>query len=244
MNLQMSRQLNCFVGGEGFSKSSEYNITYKFLAPDKCIVIRALYGKTSDAQGGNPTSPPTTRLPSTIPNLRPEFFASSFWFWFCMQRRLHIKLREISLTLLPGPILDPTEFPSRFYAHTKGTQSLGHEGGLIAMLLVVWAASFGLDERGLPSDNHSNADIPTFVHTKDEVDAFDNRKFKDGVQDMKWREKKDKTDTMLREVLELIDFHGVMRRPTLDGVRALLLILPLLEGSNLSPIEVLVLTLF
>lgn len=154
------------------------------------------------------------------------------------------KLREISLTLLLGPILDPTEFPSRFYAHTKGTQSLGHEGGLIAMLLVVWAASFGLDERGLPSDSHSNADIPTFVHTKDEADAFDNRKFKDGVQDMKWREKKDKTDTMLREVLELIDFHGVMRRPTLDGVRALLLILPLLEGSNLSSIEVLVLTLF
>lgn len=181
--------------------------------------VEALYGKTSDAQGGNPTSPPTTRLPSTIPNLRPEFFASSFWFWFCMQR----------------PILDPTEFPSRFYAHTKGTQSLGHEGGLIAMLLVVWAASFGLDERGLPSDNHSNADIPTFVHTKDEVDAFDNRKFKDGVQDMKWREKKDKTDTMLREVLELIDFHGVMRRPTLDGVRALLLILPLLEDAQ--PLE-------
>lgn len=90
MNLQTSRQLSYFVGGEGFSKSSEYNITYKFLAPDKRIVIRALYGKTSDAQGGNPTSPPTTRLPSTIPNLRPEFFASSFWFWFCMQRRLHI----------------------------------------------------------------------------------------------------------------------------------------------------------
>lgn len=134
--------------------------------------------------------------------------------------------------LLLGPILDPAEFPSRFYAHNKGTQSLGHEGGLIAMLLVVWAASFGLDERGLPFDNHLNADTPPLTHMKSEGDALDNHKFKDGFQDMKWREKRDKTDSMLREVLELIDFHGVMRRPTLDGVRALLLILPLLEGSN------------
>jgi len=134
--------------------------------------------------------------------------------------------------LLLGPILDPAEFPSRFYAHNKDTQSLGHEGGLIAMLLVVWAASFGLDERGLPFDNHLNADTPPLTHMKSEGDALDNHKFKDGFQDMKWREKRDKTDSMLREVLELIDFHGVMRRPTLDGVRALLLILPLLEGSN------------
>jgi len=151
-----------------------------------------------------------------------------------MQRELLtvFKSSENSRTLLLGPILDPAEFPSRFYAHTKGTQSLGHEGGLIAMLLVVWATSFGLDERGLPFDNTDVADIPPLAHTKSEGDALDNHKFKDGVQDMKWREKRDKTDTMLREVLELIDFHGVMRRPTTDGVRALLLILPLLEGSN------------
>jgi len=100
------------------------------------------------------------------------------------------------------------------------------------MLLVVWAASFGLDERGLPLDNHLNADLLPLTHTKSEDDALNNHKFKDGVQDVKWHEKRDKTDTMLREVLELIDFHGVMRRPSLDGVRALLLILPLLEGSN------------
>lgn len=100
------------------------------------------------------------------------------------------------------------------------------------MLLVVWAASFGLDERGLAPDNHSSADDPTFPRAEDESDDANPRKLKEGSQDPKWRERKDKTDVMLREVLELIDFHGVMRRPTLDGVRALLLILPLLEGNS------------
>ncbi|KAF9453286.1 hypothetical protein P691DRAFT_720161 [Macrolepiota fuliginosa MF-IS2] len=181
--------------------------------------VEAIYGKTSDMQASTAsTTPPTTRLPSIIPNLRPEFFASAFWLWFCIQR----------------PILDPDEFPSRFYAHTKGTQSLGHEGGLIAMLLVVWAASFGLDERGLPPENHPGAD-KVAPNTKDENDSTDPRKLKDVPHDLKWRERKEKTDAMLREVLELIDFHGVMRRPTLDGVRALLLILPLLEDAQ--PLE-------
>ncbi|KXN90525.1 hypothetical protein AN958_04197 [Leucoagaricus sp. SymC.cos] len=182
--------------------------------------VEAIYGKTSDVQGNTASAtPPTTRLPSIIPNLRPEFFASSFWLWFCIQR----------------PILDPVEFPSRFYAHTKGTQSLGHEGGLIAMLLVVWAASFGLDERGLPPDNHLGGDDAPFSSTKEETANGHPRKSKDGSQDTKWHERKEKTDAMLREILELIDFHGVMRRPTLDGVRALLLILPLLEDGQ--PLE-------
>lgn len=98
------------------------------------------------------------------------------------------------------------------------------------MLLVVWAASFGLDERGLPPDNHIGGDDLAFSNTKDGSHSPDPRKIKENSQDAKWRERKDKTDAMLREVLELIDFHGVMRRPTLDGVRALLLVLPLLEG--------------
>lgn len=109
---------------------------------------------------------------------------------------------------------------------------MGHEGGLIAMLLVVWAASFGLDERGLPPDNHTGTEDSGFTGTNDDNDTTDPRKLKDVSQEAKWRERKDKTDAMLREVLELIDFHGVMRRPTLDGVRALLLILPLLEGDD------------
>lgn len=101
------------------------------------------------------------------------------------------------------------------------------------MILVVWAASFGLDERGLPPDNHSGTDSLVFSNAEDEGNSADLGELTDDFQDLKWREKKDKTDAMLREVLELIDFHGVLRRPTLDGIRALLLILPLLEGTQL-----------
>ncbi|KAJ3565842.1 hypothetical protein NP233_g7386 [Leucocoprinus birnbaumii] len=152
--------------------------------------VEAVYGKSSDSQG-HAASPPTTRLPSIIPSLRPEFFASSFWLWFCIQR----------------PVLDPMVYPSRFYAHTKGTQSLGHE----------------------VQKNHPLSTL------KEENDNTKGRKHKDSSQLAKWRERKDKTSAMLREILELIDFHGVMRRPTLDGVQALLLILPLLEDAQ--PLE-------
>lgn len=133
----------------------------------------------------------------------------------------------------PGPILDSVEFPSRFYAHTKGTQSLGHEGGIIAMLLVIWAASFGLDEQGLPPDNHE--DICIVGHSIDDESA-DPWNPREASHDLRWRERKDKIDAMLREVLELIDFHGVMRRPSFDGVQALLLALPLLEGKDASAV--------
>lgn len=131
----------------------------------------------------------------------------------------------------PGPILDSIEFPSRFYAHTKGTQSLGHEGGIIAMLLVIWAASFGLDEQGLPFDNQDDICLPGRSLDNDTIDPLTPR---ENSQDAKLRERKDKIDAMLREVLELIDFHGVMRRPSFDGIQALLLALPLLEGNSLS----------
>lgn len=37
---------------------------------------------------------------------------------------------------------------------------------------------------------------------------------------------------MIQQVMDLVDYHGIMRRPTLDGVRVLLLLLPLLEGMS------------
>lgn len=136
-------------------------------------------------------------------------------------------------------MLDPTEFPARFFAHTKGTQTFGHEAGLIATLLVVWATSFGVDERGIAQDGDSDiADSPLSEPTNERpVPAPGGDPRSSGVKnseittERKRRERKERTDAMIREVLELIDFHGVMRRPTWDGVRVLLLILPLLEGG-------------
>lgn len=83
------------------------------------------------------------------------------------------------------------------------------------MLLVVWAMSFGLNERGAvegeeesPPSTDSHGPGPKRSH------------------------RKTRTEALLHEIMEQIDYHGVLRRPTLDGVRVLLLLLPLLEGKR------------
>ncbi|KAF4615533.1 hypothetical protein D9613_002920 [Agrocybe pediades] len=153
--------------------------------------VEAIYGKVSDRDDSS------SSRTCTIPTLHSDFFVSPFWQWFRVQR----------------PILDASDFSARFTAHCKGTQMLTDEGGLIAMLLVTWAASFGLNEKGLPE---------TEGDTKSPL----------GKKRLQW---KAKCETYVRELLELIDAHGVLRRPSLDGVRALLLLLPLLEG--VQPLE-------
>jgi len=104
------------------------------------------------------------------------------------------------------------------------------------MLLVVWAASFGLNECGLPEIDQ---DTPSHEETSPELSHLNNnisntqRRPSISLRQRKSR----KVDAMLREILELIDFHGVMRRPTWDGVRVLLLVLPLMEGDLICPVH-------
>ncbi|KAJ7582617.1 hypothetical protein C8J56DRAFT_864712 [Mycena floridula] len=184
--------------------------------------VEAIYGKVTD-HDEDAFSAPASRVSSIIPQLHPDFFSSSFWRWFSIQR----------------PILDPNEFPARYIAHSKGQQSLGHEGAILAMILVVWAASFGLDECGVPDDDGSSLATGSSVdpetnritrqvsrpdRTSHSTDSFS--------RDRARRSRKEKTETMLREVLELVDFHGVLRRPSWDGCRVLLLLLPLLDDTQ------------
>jgi hypothetical protein len=114
------------------------------------------------------------------------------------------------------------------------------------MLLVVWAASFGVDERGVPDNDHDELagpsphdiiDIPQLPGSDSRrgnvhVPAEGERTRETAVERRR-RDRREKTEAMIREVLELIDMHGVMRRPTWDGVRVLLLVLPLMEGKCL-----------
>ena len=116
---------------------------------------------------------------------------------------------------LAGPILDAMEFPTRYAAHCKGGKLLGNEGQLISMLLVVWAASYGLNERGIAE---GEGDSPASAENQG--------------PGAKRRQRKNRTEVLLHEIMEQIDFYGVLRRPTLDGVRVLLLLLPLLEGKS------------
>ena len=98
------------------------------------------------------------------------------------------------------------------------------------MLLVAWAASFGLDERGLPeSENSSDAAHADQVEGTSSYYNHNSKYTPPGNRRRQW---KSRCEEFVREVLELVDYYGVLRRPTLDGLRVLLLVLPLMEGEH------------
>jgi hypothetical protein len=110
----------------------------------------------------------------------------------------------LALTPCTDPIIDPSEFCARFFEFSKGNcNALGMAGQLIAMLLAVWAASFGVNEYGIEELHQGEAVI---------------------------RNRREATNEMVQEMLLLIDIHGILRKPTWDGVRALHLLLPLTQG--------------
>lgn len=139
-----------------------------------------------------------------------------------------------------GPILDPSEFAARFAAHSRGSQPLGHEGSVISLLIVVWAAAYGIDERGVlmdelgfdrsaSSSSLSDAGIPGPSSRSDSTPRSSSRTIRQLSRSRMGR--RETIEPMIREILELVDYHGMLRRPSWDGVRVLLLLLPLMEGS-------------
>ncbi|KAF6765052.1 hypothetical protein DFP72DRAFT_1058868 [Ephemerocybe angulata] len=173
--------------------------------------VEAIYGKSSE--GESPSAFPRSK---SIPSLQPDFFYSQFWRWFCIQR----------------PILDAAEFSSRFLSHHQGDKPLCPEAGIVTMLLVVWAYTFGLNEHGVPNDIDSNRSESPDRHeaarqgsSPERSPPFSQRRY----------QSRETTQGMVQQVLELVDAHGILRRPSLDGIRALLLLLPLME--DIKPLE-------
>jgi hypothetical protein len=79
-------------------------------------------------------------------------------------------------------------------------------GHLIAMTLVVWAASFGVNEYGVEdAAPHDISDV---------------------------RSRKESINDMLQELLYLVDINGILRKASWDGARLLLLLLPLTQGMS------------
>ncbi|KAI8998747.1 hypothetical protein BD414DRAFT_408105 [Trametes punicea] len=153
--------------------------------------VEAVYGKATVTDGDLHT---VLAPRSVIPQLKPEFFSSPFF------RRFHIQ----------RPVLEPTEYCVRFSEWFNGNADcLQIPGQLIALALVVWAASYGVNEAGEEAQEHSGEDI---------------------------HQRKERVNEMLAELLYLIDIHGLLRKPSWDGVRVLLLTMPLTEDV-LSPME-------
>lgn len=90
---------------------------------------------------------------------------------------------------------------------------------MLAMLLVTWATSFGIDEFGGEEDTEDDAS-ETHVTLDD-----------DNLSNSKRRARLLRTEAMTKEMLTLVDLHGLLRRPSWDGVRVLLLLLPLTRGQ-------------
>jgi hypothetical protein len=138
---------------------------------------------------------------SIIPRLEPEFFASPFF------RRFHIQ----------RPILDPEEFSTRYIAWlqdneqhsnailSSSRQPLTEAGQLLAKVLVVWAASYGVNEKGEENPNNSDLDVDRRTTL---------------------------VKAMVEELIGIIDMMGLLHRPSWDGVRVLLMTLPLAESER------------
>jgi hypothetical protein len=98
---------------------------------------------------------------------------------------------------------------------------------MLAMLLVTWAASFGINEFGVEEDaERPSSDTSSSPEFSPDCD--------DEFSDPKRRAKTLRTEAMAREILALVDNHGILRRPSWDGVRVLLLLLPLTKGQYSS----------
>ena len=99
------------------------------------------------------------------------------------------------------------------------------------MLLVTWAASFGLDERGVPSVENVSESLSTSNMAAEGSSSYHPQNSKYAPPGSRRPQWKSKCEEYLREILDLIDYYGVLRRPSLDGLRCLLLLLPLMEGA-------------
>lgn len=123
-----------------------------------------------------------------------------------------------------GPILDPTDFVARYLSYgDPRAANLGPEGAILCHVLYAWAVSYGVNEYGqldVPEGGGtSGTPISLLDPGKDEIKREEDRqtRFK-------------KMRIAVEVVLEEIDGCGILRKPTWDGVRVLLLLLPLTEG--------------
>ncbi|ORY32498.1 hypothetical protein BCR39DRAFT_522503 [Naematelia encephala] len=149
-----------------------------------------------------------------IPDLTKEFFDSAFFRRFQVQR----------------PILDPIEFVNRYCSRPVPTATaMGPEGAILVHTLYAWAVSYGVDENGM-------LDVPE--GGRGDLEPIDLLRVSEGesARETDRQTRMEKLRSVLEIVLNEIDACGVMRKPTWDGVRSLLLILPLTEGVS-TPVE-------
>ncbi|WVW83759.1 hypothetical protein I302_105780 [Kwoniella bestiolae CBS 10118] len=187
--------------------------------------IEMLFGKTAASaavahQTGEPSSDASLSpikavdRGEIIPDLTKEFFDSAFFRRFQVQR----------------PVLDPQNFIGRYLSNPIPTASaMGPEGAILCHVLYAWAVSYGVDEYGqldVPEGGGAPLESISLLSPGDaEMNRENDR-----------QKRKEKMRFVIEIILKEIDEYGLMRKPTWDGVRVLLLVLPLTDGIA-SPVE-------
>ena len=120
---------------------------------------------------------------------------------------------------MSGPIIDPVAFPRRYLsAAIPSAAAMGPEGAILCHVLFSWAASYGVNERG-------ELDVPEGGGGADETERETQREMR-----------RRNTQSAIRIVLKEIDEAAIMRKPSWDGVRCMLMVLPLTEGGFIPSI--------
>lgn len=130
------------------------------------------------------------------------------------------------LTSTLDSLLDRRDFASRYIEHCNGGRPLPIEGQLLAKVLVVWACSFGVDHTG----TDVSAALSASAGPSTTITGMGERAGWRQQQEMDMTARRERTDAEVQEILHLIDIYGIMRKPTWDGVRLLLLIWPLTQN--------------
>ncbi|OXM82077.1 hypothetical protein C364_00184 [Cryptococcus neoformans Bt63] len=193
--------------------------------------IEQLYGRSAtnaESIHGNTSTPSvkqpvpsvksnTQRTHPIIPELTREFFESDFFRRFQVQR----------------PVIDPGNFLERYLSQTNPhAEAMGTEGAILCHVLYAWAVSYGVDEYGRLDLPEGGREPLTGVNVTNACPGEVQREKDRSVR-------KEKMKSVVEVILKEIDDCGVMRKPTWDGVRVLLMILPLTEGIS-TPVERLV----
>ena len=120
-------------------------------------------------------------------------------------------------------MLEPVEFVTRYSSNPfPCAAAMGSEGAILCHVLYAWALSFGVDQNG-DLDVQDGGDAPD--GPIDLVAVGQGETKREGDRQIR----KEKLMKVLEVILKQIDDCGVLRKPTWDGVRSLLLILPLTE---------------
>lgn len=149
------------------------------------------------------------RVQPIIPKLTREFFESDFFRRFQVQR----------------PLIDPGNFLERYLSKTNSHETaMDIENAILCHVLYAWAVSYGVDEYGRLDLPEGGREPLTGVNV---TSACSGEVQREKDRSVRMEKMKSAVEVILKE----IDDCGVMRKPTWDGVRVLLMILPLTEGA-------------